>query len=363
MMLLSRAFLRFLLLMALLTLFCIAGTLTAREIHAMALAQPDFSLRPVLSDPQSQGQVSHGYYVFDAHPGAVLKDAVEIQNVGSASGKLQLYASDATTAANGGSAFHESADQNKGSGSWITLDKSQIELKAGEKTTISFTIAIPNTSSPGQHLAGIVGSNTVQENLPTPQRVQGNNAASHVNVRTLHVIPVQINLPGARVEKLTASGITAGGANQMQTLSIGLQNAGNALISAQGTLQVFNDQGSRVQNIPVKISTIVPGTEIAYPALVQKQALAPGNYRAALDLTYGDNQRLHYENSITVTQEQVNKVFTGPASSPLLTAPSGLNQISPLQWLIGGLLVLLAGSGVFVWCRKLFLLVNVHHKS
>jgi len=63
--------------------------------------------------------------------------------------------------------------------------------------------------------------------------------AIQINIQHLTILAVQINLPGATIEQLEATGIQLGGANGYQTLLIGLHNSGTTMLKPFGTLQII----------------------------------------------------------------------------------------------------------------------------
>lgn len=136
--------------------------------------------------------------------------------------------------------------------------------------------------------------------------------------QNLTVIAVQINLPGTPVKQLIATGIHPGGENAHQSLLVELNITGNRMLKPAGELQVTDDYGHLVQNLPVKLDILLPQMSFDYPVYLKGTALGVGNYRAALTLTCGQKHGLSYISTFTITQVQVKQVFN---ASPPLQAP------------------------------------------
>lgn len=292
----------------------------------------NFSLQPSLYDPNNT--VTRSYYVLGLQPGAITTVGVRVNNTGTATGAVDLYPVDATTGITTGTVFRQPKDPRKDVGAWIALNTQHLTLAPGQSRIVPFQVIVPKDVRSGQHVGGIMAEGTdVQTSTTKNQRFQ-------VNVRHVFVMAVQVNLPGTAIEQLTATGIQAGGANNYQNLQLLLHNTGNMMVHGKGVLQVMDASGKKLQNLPINLDTFLPDTSIAYPVNVQNQALAAGDYQAVLDITYGHQHTLHYATKLTISSQQVGKVFqpTTPLQAPA-TVNVGTNL--PLwQVVLVGILVL-----------------------
>jgi hypothetical protein len=231
-------------------------------------------------------------------------------------------------------------------GAWITLGVQRVTLAPGQSQVVPFQLTVPAGVRAGQHLGGIVAEDATQE---SSSQSNGNDSGTfQVNVKDLTIIAVQVDLPGATVERLTASGIRAGGANGYQSLLIGLDNGGTVMLKPSGSLQITDEEGHVLKNIALSLDTFLPQTAINYPVPFTGQALGVGDYQAVLALTYGHGQTLHYSTKLTITQQQLSQVF----SSQKTQAPPGLfggNGPSPLIVTGAGLIVLLLAGSLLYW--------------
>lgn len=333
----------------------VIGTMSVPAAHA-ASGTANFTLQPTLYDPKNL--ITESYYILNPDPGTTMSLGIRVTNNGIAAGSVSLYPVDATTGETSGVVFRLHGDLRTDVGAWITLHSSQLTLAAGQSTIVPFQLTIPQNTRPGQHMGGIVAEGTDIQTAPTK------NKHFQVNIHHLFIMAVQVNLPGPTIEQLTASGIQAGGANNYQNLQLLLRNSGTVMLKGSGSLQVTDPHGSLLQNLPITLDTFLPDTTINYPVNVQHQALAPGDYRAILNLIYGHNHLLHYVTAFTITQQQVTQVFQPNGNGPLQSPVTSLFGTLPV-WLIACIGLLLA-SGAFFWGQKIYRLLAVsrhNHKT
>lgn len=310
----------------------------------------EFSLSPAHFDPATP--TTRSCLIYNAKPGEVIHDEVVIQNEGDAAGTARLYAIDATTGQTSGAVYLEGDAPREAVGNWIQLPQAEISLQPGEKRVIPFTVTIPASVAAGQNLGGLVAENT---QLKQPE----NQQALQVNIRPRTVIAVQVDLPGPHVARMTVTGVTTGGARSRQTLLVGLRNDGTVFLKPEGPLTVYDSAGQQVQRLPMKLDTFLPRTEIQYPVFVEDQALGPGQYRATVQLSYGQGQVTTADERFSISEQQVAQVF---GSKPPLPPPNPAGPAAAMTrggvsgWLIGGIAivaVVVAGLGGFVLARRL----------
>lgn len=324
------------------------GSSTAHAAGGAAL----FGLQPVLYDPANP--LTKSYFIFDSKPGTIINNRVRVTNVGTARGSVSLYPVDATTGQTSGAVYLNHNDPRKDVGAWLSLSTQQLTLDPGQSQIVSFQVVIPATIRPGQHLGGIVAENlTVANNTPTPNTSK-NTSTIQVTVKNLTIIAVQVNLPGTPIEQLLATRVQAGGQDGYQQLLLGLSNAGNVMLHPYGTLQVTDVQGRTVENFSLKLDTFLPQTSINYPVTITGPALGAGDYQAALNLTFGHGQILHYTTKFTISQQQVTQVF-GSHQTQAPTSSSGVVFAGMTLWQlllsVGGGLALLWLVGNMVYGR------------
>jgi hypothetical protein len=295
----------------------------------------EFGLRPVHFDPARPATES--YFVYEATPGQTIHDTVRVDNAGTAAGTARLYAVDATTGETGGAAYLTAGYPRKDAGAWITLAQSQVTLPPGQSTTVPFTVTVPITAAPGQHLGGLVAEDTALQ-----QATGGSNF--QVNLRVRMVTAVQVDLPGPTVERVVVTGVGLGGAGGHQALLLGLRNDGTDMVQPQGAVTVTDTLGQVVQQLPVQLGTFLPHTAIQDPLQIQKTALAAGTYQVTVTLRYGTQGVTTSTHPLTVTPQEVTQVFSGaaPLHPPAQEATAGRGPAPPSPLALGGLTLLVA---------------------
>lgn len=265
----------------------------------------NFSLQVPISSAAPQKQ---SYYILEGQSGTTLENSIWVVNVGTAVGTVQLYAVDMVTGNTGGAMFLLRDDARQVTGSWITLADSELTLAAGESREIPFTVSIPADARAGEHLGGIVAE-AVEAVETLDVHENADSASFQVKVKSRNAVAVQVNLPGALVEQIDVTGITAGGHGGYQTLALGLGNVGNVMLRPTGRLVVSDEAGEQVQDLQFAMDTFLPETAVQYPLFVEEAALPAGEYRADLTLQYGLDKQSAHQLSFAITEAQVAQVF------------------------------------------------------
>src|SRR5262249_11334581 len=230
-----------------------------------------------------------------------------------------------------GVVYRAQADPRTDVGAWITVNAQHLTLDPGQSQTITFTLAVPASARPGQHVGGIVA-----ENL---QVQKGSGSGVQINIQHLSIVAVQVDLPGQQAQRLEATHIQAGGGHGYQTLLLSLRNTGTQMLKPSGTLQVTDATGRQLKKASLKLDTFLPQTAIDYPVYIVGQALGVGHYKATLSLTYGDPQQtLNRSIDFEITSADVQQVF---GSGSPTTPPSIAGVQLSLPALIAGIVALL----------------------
>jgi hypothetical protein len=311
-----------------------AAATLSQSAAASAAPSPVFALQPVTSGP---------YYVFHAHPGQVISGLIRIVNTGSAAGSARVYAVDATTGPTSGASYLTDS-RSRDVGAWTKLSAGRVSLGPGRSATLRFKVRVPKGIRSGDHLGGIVADPGVRPG----QAVKRGSSAFKINVRTLTVIAVQVQVPGPRAPRMAIRSVSAGGLRGYQQLFLGLGNTGNVLLKGSGSVVVETLGGKRLKSSAFRLDTFVPKTGISYPVFVHGKALPTGSYRAGVTLHYAGRTITHWF-TFKITQKDLAQVFgSRPQTAP--GAGGGL----PVWILVGvGVLLLLLGFGAaMLWARR-----------
>jgi hypothetical protein len=326
--------------------------LSVSPIHAADI-QPLIDLQPVFTDPHNP--VTQAYFVMNGQSTAYLQNSVRITNSGNATGTINLYPVDAFTAASGGTAFHTRTAPRLDVGAWIVLSLQRLTLAPGQSQIVPFHLTIPPGTRSGQHIGGIVGEEVTRQPLKTGAK---NKLAVHIDLQQLHIVAVQVNLPGTPIENLVATGIHSDNTSYYQCIQIGLRNTGNMMVKSSGSLQIFDLKGHLLQNQALRLNTFLPLTSINDKIYIQHKALPVGQYKAFLKLTYGHNQRLAYATMFTITQKKKSVASVISALTTLNENENIFSLFSPWQIALGAGILLLILYGLYSCIVKLSKLLS-----
>ena len=256
--------------------------LIAWSSNVQAEGNVSFGIRPTkayVDNPES-----FGYFVHSLAPGAVLSDEALVMNSGDEPLALNLYAADATTATNGGTAFANEGQEGNGVASWLSLSLSEIALEPGEEMVVPFTINVPSDASPGQHVAGLVVEAVPGGEAPASS---GGDTQFTVRIGRRVGVAVMIDVPGPHVAGLDITGIRLKeqADNQGATFEIAVRNTGNVFVRGEGSLVIKDQEGTELASAPIKMDTVLAGdlTQFQVPTRIR---MADGSYLLSAALEY-----------------------------------------------------------------------------
>jgi WxL interacting protein linking bacterial and host surfaces len=178
------------------------GSVLPTSVARADTGTPQFSIRPVAAN--STASSTAPYFIFDAQPGTTIQSKVRITNIGTASGSVALYGVDATTGQTSGVVYRSNTDPRTDVGAWVSVGTQRVTLAPKQDQILPFTITVPASVRPGQHVGGLVAEDlTVQTG--------SSSSGMQVNIQHLSIVAVQVNLPGSQAERMEATGIQAGG--------------------------------------------------------------------------------------------------------------------------------------------------------
>jgi WxL Interacting Protein, peptidoglycan binding domain len=327
---------------------------------ALAARSPaSFALQPDTYDPALPATKS--YFIVAASPGAVVKDRVRVVNAGKSAGTAFLYAVDATTGQTSGAVYRSRQAPKRDVGAWIDLGRSKVTLGAGASALVPFTIRVPATARPGDHLGGIVAENAALTDAKS-------GGALQITIRHLTIDAVEVQVPGHVSSGLAVTKVSAGGGHGYQYVYVHLRNTGTVMVKPVGSLLVRDAGGHAVARQTLRLDTLVPGTAIDYPVLLPGKVLRPGRYTARVVLSSGKGRVLGYRKAepapvaltrtfaFTVSASDQKTVYSGaaPVTPPPAAAAGTKNHAGT------GLVVpVLAGLAVLCLLAVVALLVRL----
>lgn len=282
------------------------------------------------------------YLQLSAAPGAIVRDALVVRNLGDSTIELRLAAVDATTGPQGGASY--GVDESpRAVGTWVALSHSVLSLSPRASETVSVEVRVPADARSGDHLGGISVSQPRAGGNPTPGASSSLGASVDLAVR--RVLAVKLTVPGEAEPELVVSGVSPGARPAGLYLMVDVANTGRRLTTAEGTLEVPS-LGFRHE---FHVGTFVPETAIAYPVKLTVPAPRSGRLPAAVELRYGDRVASWAGDVVIGTETQAELERRQVQGPPALE--DGTGQPSVPWVLVAGALAL-GGVGGYAGSRR-----------
>ncbi|MEE6262610.1 WxL protein peptidoglycan domain-containing protein [Plantactinospora sonchi] len=204
------------------------------------------------------GRASFGYKL---DPGGTVTDYVAVTNHSARPLTLNLYASDAVTAAQGGFDLLPGGQRPVDVGSWVRLTAATLTIPSTSRMDVPFTLTVPENATPGDHVGGIVAS------LAAPGTDgQGNQVAvdhrvgARIYLRVTGALRPALALEDLRIAH-RASGNPFAGGEIVATATI--RNTGNVRLAGQSTVDSAGPFGLGVRSASgAALPEILPGDAV-----------------------------------------------------------------------------------------------------
>jgi hypothetical protein len=251
------------------------GVMSACPSVALAATKTATTARVTFGvEPASaKGPDALPHFAIGATPGASQQDHVAVLNYSAQPLSLQLYATDAINTSNGGFGLLPATTKPTGVGSWVHLPRHSATVVVPKETAkkpgqviVPFTLRVPTTATPGDHVGGIVaslrtlGKNASGQNVILEQRV-----GTRVFVRVAGALA-----PGLSLADLHATyhGVRNPFGRGYTTVSYEVRNTGNVELALNQGVTVSGlfgaKQGVTVRGVPL----LLPGDAVQETARV-----------------------------------------------------------------------------------------------
>ena len=185
--------------------------------------RPDYGIRPgFYGDTSLPGD----HYTFALTPGTSIDDTVVIFNYTDEASRYDVYGADLILAEGGGFAPASRDVESQGSGAWITPSTTTVEVPAGSRLSVPFSVAIPVGAAPGDHPGALV----VEPHIAS--RSQG------VTVQPRLALRVQLTVPGDVDLGVALGSLNAERLDDAVRFTVPITNTGNVTFTAAGTVTV-----------------------------------------------------------------------------------------------------------------------------
>lgn len=285
------------------------GVAHAQDPIAWAIATVD--------GEHGQGRPNFGY---EAAPGTVITDAINVTNTGIEDLELAVYAADGFTTSSGTLDLLPAGEPSTGVGVWTVPSVMSLALEPGESIDVPFTITVPSDATPGDHTGGIItswstgGSGTVE--------------SEHRSAMRIH-----ISVPGERVAELSVGDVV---------VEAGAAWVPFAPVALDVTYQLTNSGNSRALGHEV-VSAGGPGSPTAATTTSE---ILPGSTVERVVEVAGVWPLFRVDVTVEVTPE----LLDGSRGEPVVVT----RTVTVVPWgaIVALLVVVGVGVGVAVWRHR-----------
>lgn len=215
------------------------------------------------------------YFDLTLHPAEALQLQVEAANFGAEETVARTYAADVYSLMNGGFGAELFGDDVTGTASWLGYPTLQLNLAPRDATVVTFEVAVPAGTAPGQYIAALV----IENAKPVPG--SGPIALNQVN---RNAIAVAIDVPGPGEPALEIGGASHKSVLGTSLLTFEVINPGYMHLRPAGAFRLLDVRGSQVSAGAVAMDVVYAGTRTLLEAPLL-DPLPPGDYCAELTLT------------------------------------------------------------------------------
>lgn len=154
-----------------------------------------FGLRPADIDNDTPRKGESGF-AYELTSGSTKKDGLMVINNTKLKKTFIVYVADSVPSTDGGFACRQFSEDKKQVGSWIKLDKNEVEVNSGSNEVIPFTITMPPSVDSGEHN----GCFLIQEKKAEASKDDKKKNGIQLSIRT--GVRVAITVPGELIKKL-----------------------------------------------------------------------------------------------------------------------------------------------------------------
>jgi hypothetical protein len=239
----------------------LAGGLVAVPAHA---ADPDpqpltWSVQP----STAKGLDERPNLSYTLAPGTTEVDYVAVSNFSEQPLTLDLYATDADTTPEGDFGLLPAAEEPTDAGSWITLKKDRVRVPARSRTTVPFSMTVPDDATPGDHVGGVVASLTTGADGGDAGRVAiEQRAGTRLYVRVLGELTTELALEDVQTTYDVSTNPFASGVAEVRYT---VRNTGNVRMSARRSVELAGPFGLGKRTVEAdEIGELPPGSTAEY---------------------------------------------------------------------------------------------------
>lgn len=223
-------------------------------------------------------------------PGGQRTEVIYVRNNSPRPVRLKVYTENWTLGEDGSRNFLGNQPTSFSCRDWLRVNPFDFRLQPGEMKTVRFTISVPGETEAGGYHAGISFEQVPE--APPGGRL-GQVAFTGKIVAAVYVLVGKVQVEGS-LEDLVFE--TAGGT---QAVKLRLSNPGRTHFRLKGEVRLTTAEGKKVLGLEIPDEPVLPQSE-RWVAILLKEKLVPGSYRAEVRLDIGWDELLALEKEIVV---------------------------------------------------------------
>jgi hypothetical protein len=233
-----------------------------------------FAVRPAQSD--SRNPAARAYFIIPANPGSTRREAVVVTNHGSKPLVLEVDPVDGLTGVTSGVVYANRGVPVRGAGAWVTPDVRSVTAPPGGVSHVHFTVKVPQSAVPGDHLAGLA--------LQVAKATKSKGGLS-VTMVMRAVVGIELQVPGVAAKRIQISSLALAPlpGTTVPSVVVTLEDVGRKLCQPRLTVAIRGAHTTR--HATQTLGTILPGDKIAYP-FRWPGALGYGSYAVSAAATH-----------------------------------------------------------------------------
>ncbi len=195
---------------------------------------------------------------------------------------VRLSAVDAQTNNQGDLFYKENGQPQSKIGTWVKFDQTEVRLPPKGEARVHFVITLPDKITPGIYAGGLTAEDITDVQTTSEAGKTDSSSGFSVIMKARLLKPILINVPGEKVSKFQSGELTFNQKSNPKTLLFDIQNQGNTLLAAKGTLEIKNGE-TTVKVFPIDAKGIL-AEDTFHGQYEWREAPAWGNFTAQLSL-------------------------------------------------------------------------------
>ncbi|MEV8147961.1 DUF916 domain-containing protein [Arthrobacter sp. NPDC080073] len=282
------------------------------------------------------------YFSLTMDPGQSRQLKVELGNHGAVAIAARTYAADAYSLINGGFGAKDRDSTSTGTTTWLSYTPQVLQLPAGQGSTRTFALTVPDGTAPGDYITSLVLENDVP--------LQGSGSVV-LNQIVRQAIAVSVHVPGPLQAALALGAASHTTTADRSVVDVQVKNTGTTNLKPAGQLVIRDHKGNTVSQAAVTMDSVYARTDTQVETTLDGK-LQPGDYTASLTL----------KDAATEAAVDATVPFTVKDLAPATSAGEQQGQLpkiiqdasaGPVPYLlVAGLLAALAGVATLIQGRR-----------